>query len=474
MSIKKIIKQKADERLEEETPKVESLENPSLAPTKAFPWKWVAIPTAVCAMAVGGTFAVLKLTAKPSTKNGLDQEAIVLPKKRTMTTTISDRCAAIYKGFAEKIAPVALKTNFTNQSVAFSAVDAFVSLSMEVYLSADAIQSAYCQSLGARDMAEVNETVKEISTYLGVAGERSLGEETGVTTGLFGGANINSLWLAPGLRLKSGIDPLLKELSDSYFVSVYHVPPTAANLNVWFQSVAPEGFDELPEIKVPDDSNASCVSAYFLQDHYQDGAQVVLKQQYDSKNHYLDYTLADGTTKKVDYIKNVEDTGTVYTGDGFTAADQKIAATQFHYCLPDPGKTPMDILDAALSREGLTSKKYKLTTEAPYFKINSDLDITSTVETLGISELKSASLTKLVDDSEEYLDVIKQDSLLTYDYRGFYAASATVVANTGEAEPPKYDPYTFSLNRPYYFESDLYGLPVFYGIVMDPGYPAAA
>jgi serine protease inhibitor len=431
-----------------------------------------SVGVAVVGLSVGGGFAIAQAMKTPTSSTTLLEQQLAKGAEKVESSSLSPQSQAIYLAFAKKITPVALLSAGKENSVAFSLTDAFVSYAMEVYLSSDAAQSSYCAALGANSMEEITKAVQEISTYLGTSSAKTLRNGYDQITGVFGAANINSLWLDPTLRLREDIAPLLKTLGESYYADLYHATPTEQNLNVWLKAVAPAGFDELPEIKVPKGANASCVSSYFLQDHFLEQDSKEKKEQYTSRNHYIDYTLSDGTKKPVDYLSAYSKGGTVGFGEGYTSASMPITTTNLTYYLPEVGKNPFDLVEPAFFGEVASKKSFDLSLEAPYFSINSDLELMKSLDPLGIASLKRSSLEKLALEPES-LSSIKQDSLLKLDYQGFYAASATVVSNSGSAyDPVSFDPYDFKLDHPYLFETTYRDLPVFYGVVMDPNYPA--
>ena len=123
------------------------------------------VTLAVTGLSVGGGFAIAHAVQKQSATTTLLLEA----KAKSHHDTISATSASIYCAFAKKIAPLALKLNGKTDSLAFSVVDAFVSYSMEVYLSNDNVQASYCQTLGAKNMwprSKRSRTMATISTYL--------------------------------------------------------------------------------------------------------------------------------------------------------------------------------------------------------------------------------------------------------------------------------------------------------------------
>lgn len=418
------------------------------------------------------TFFLLPLLCGCSSTPSITySSALTNPPKKVHQETISAKSQAIYKAFFSLVAPEALKGEATD-SVAFSGVDAFIAYSMEAFASRDEVQASYCRALGASSMDEINRAAKEINNALGTTYEEKA--TTYSSSGEYGGANLNSLWLKEDLSLADASEKTLQGLSEYYYANVYHHAPTKEALNAWFKEVAPSGFDELPEINVPEGGDASMVSTYFLKDEFLLEERTALKRQYLSKSHYLDYTTLDHSKKQVDYLEDNQDGVSYWEGEGYRMADSGIRTTYSRYLLPKENVDPRPFVSSLLKSEGTRKENVKLIIHAPYYKIKSDLDLTESIDKVGLEGLTTSALEKLVDPVEqEALACIKQCSLLKLDYNGFYAASATIVQNAGTAAPVEREEVRFDLDHPYLFEVYHDAMPLYLGYVNDPSYPAA-
>jgi len=323
-------------------------------------------------------------------------------------------------------------------------------------------------------MGEINTAAKEIACFLGASENRQYRYNDEILTGDYGAANINSLWLDPKTPLVSDPSELLKGFSDNYYADVYKAEINSDNLNAWLSEVAPSGFNDLPKLEIPSGGNAAMVSSTFLKDHFAPEKEQRYQNQYQSGNHRYSYALPNGNTRLVDYLDYYDETsGYVFNGDGYHVTSLPVGLLGISYYLPDEGNDIASLFDRVFLTSGLQGSHYKLSLEAPYFSITSDLDLLSALPNLGASSLRNSSLEKLVDSSKEPTALVsaKQSSVLKLDYEGFYAASATVLVNAGAAEN-NYPVYDFKVDRPHFFKVTRDGLPLYYGVVVDPSYPA--
>jgi serine protease inhibitor len=480
MFSKKKYQKELQAKLEASTPKLEAYEALPATPKNraVHPWLKPVVfglgGAAVVALSMSGGLAIAKaLQSSGSGQNALTGR-LNERKAKVALSDISATSSAIYSRFADLTATSLLKANYQEASLAYSPVDAFIAFSMEIYASNDTVQASYCTALGAKNMGEINTAAKEIACFLGASENRQYRYNDEILTGDYGAANINSLWLDPKTPLVSDPSELLKGFSDNYYADVYKAEINSDNLNAWLSEVAPSGFNELPKLQIPSGGNAAMVSSTFLKDHFAPEKEQRYQAQYQSGNHRYSYALPNGNTRLVDYLDYYDETsGYVFNGEGYHVTSLPVGLLGISYYLPDEGNDIASLFDRVFLTSGLQGSHYKLSLEAPYFSITSDLDLLSVLPNLGASSLRNSSLEKLVDSSKEPTALVsaKQSSVLKLDYEGFYAASATVLVNAGAAEN-NYPVYDFKVDRPHFFKVTRDGLPLYYGVVVDPSYPA--
>jgi len=481
---KRKAKKLIEEKLEKETPNVPSLvlksPQPPKHPLKA--WVIAGSTVAVAGVAIASGYGIYK-ALNPISSDTIDLSGTQLtkPAARVYSGAVSKTSASIYEAFAKKLVPLIYAEAGTT-SKAFSVFDAFVAVSMTVYCSNDSARKEYCDLLGAANMDEVTTAVKELTLTLGVNSQYvdSIDHKTKTE----GGASVNSFWFDDTMSLAGTASEILQGLQDDYFASIYHTKASTEKLAQWLSDNAPVGFDDLPKLKLDGEPKTTSVSAYFVKDTYKNEDYQEYWDEYNSKNHYLDYVL-DGVTKQVNYINSQED-GNLLEGNHFTGVHSSINKLGIDYFLPDQGYTPNGIMnDVILDSYTAGNDLYDLIISAPYFLIRTEnLNFKSELEEMA-SFFTGTLMEKLVDPSyyDLHLTQALQSSVLKYDYSGFYAVSITAVATDTSAEGSTYPKHDFILNRPYAFEvnyplvlggdSSATNLPLFYGQVFDPGYAAA-
>jgi hypothetical protein len=470
-------------KMEKETPEIAalSLAKPIRGAKKKNMLAAIGATAGVAAVAVSAWYGIGK--ALGIGQNGYDLTGVELthPADRVYAGTVSAESAAIYENYAHKLVPLIFaKENAASR--AFSVFDSFVSVSMTVYCSSEEIQAEYCALLGAENMGEITQAVRELTLTLGVNSEYI--DPSDGKTKTEGGASANSLWLAEDLPLADSSAAVLEGLQNDYFASIYHTAASTEKLAAWLRDSAPAGFDDLPQLRLDDEPETASVSAYFVKDSFSGENQTIYKNEYESRSHYLDYSLPDGSSKEVDFIFSKND-GPLLEGNGFTGVHSLIKKLGIDYFLPDEGKSPDGIMGDVINESySPSSSLYDLQISAPYFLINTEnLDFKDDLKEMA-PLFQGPLMQKLIGNDELYLSAALQSSILQYDYSGFYAVSITVTAtDTSSPEGPHYPPYIFTLDRPYVFEVsyplDLEGdskiteLPLFYGEVIDPGYAAA-
>ena len=482
MFAKKKAKQIIEEKLDLETPEVPGFDVTASRKVRSPKW-WVYAVSglALVGVSIGAGFGIFNLLNNPRSVdlNATQMTHPVKPANRTYSGVVSAKSAEIYEAFAQKLVPL-IFAGVGDQSMAFSVFDAFVAVSMTVYCSSDEVQSSYSTLLGASSMSEVTKAVQELTLTLGT--NVSYVDPYDHKTKTSGGASVNSFWLKDTVPLAEGAEDVLSGLQNDYYASVYHTAASTDGLKGWLSDNAPAGFDDLPKLQLDDPPDTASVSAFFVRDNFDvtGGNSNPYQTEYESKQHYLDYTLGDGTHKQVDYIESSYP-GPVYTGTSFTGVHGHINKLGLDYYLPDAGTKPQDIMaDVIAENYEPSASNYRLCVSAPYFLIRTEnLNFTENLKTMD-SLFEGILMQKLVDPSAaQVLSEALQSSVLKYDFTGFYAVSITVVAtDTGVEADPKYD---FKLDRPHVFNvtypltlSDGITharLPLFYGQVYDPAYP---
>jgi len=444
-------------------------------------WVYAVSGLAVAGVAIGAGFGINNLLNNPRSVdlNATQMTHPIKPANRTYSGVVSVKSAAIYETFAEKLVPL-IFAGVDNQSMAFSVFDAFVAVSMTVYCSGDEVQTAYSTLLGASSMDEVTKAVQELTLTLGT--NVSYVDPVDGKTKTSGGASVNSFWLKENLPLADGAADVLTGLQNDYYASIYHTAASTAGLAGWLSDNAPAGFDDLPKLQLDDPPDTASVSAFFVRDNFSvtGGDPNPYLAEYESKQHYLDYTLGDGTHKQVDYMES-EFAGPIYTGDSFTGVHGKINKLGLDYYLPNDGVKPQDIMADVIEKNYEASASgYRLAVSAPYFLIRTEnLEFTEGLKTMD-SLFSGVLMQKLVaPGAAQVLSEALQSSVLKYDFTGFYAVSITVVAtDTGVVADPEYDltldhPYVFNVTYPLTLRDGVTSarLPLFYGQVYDPAYP---
>ena len=107
----------------------------------------------------------------------------------------------------------------------------------------------------------------------------------------------------------------------------------------------------------------------------------------------------------------------------------------------------------------------------PKFDIASDLDLTESLERLGVTDvfdLERADFSPVTDDTAAFLSQARHAARVAIDEEGVTAAAYTVMMMAGAAAPPE-EEVDFTLDRPFAFAiTGADGLPLFVGVVHQP------
>lgn len=422
------------------------------------------------------------LLVKPTSKKVVDNP----------TYSFSKSTYDSYLAFASKFTQLAFDTSVIEKgekSLGVSLPDAYLSLALTAFTSSEEAENDILSFLELPDEEALKTAAKEVVSTLCTLSLDNQGKYQG-------GYNLNSLWLDPNqVQILPKNEELYSTLADLFDVSVYRRGLTDKNANAYLEK---NGLADLakPTINLGlDDSNAfafSSMSVYYCMDNFP--LANMYESQFRSGNHKMDYTVS-GSTSPVDFIETIEEESIVYQGNGFVGSAMPIHSLTMTCFLPDEVTgSPYAILPDVLSssyqvktyqdRLGNTQNRYNVFLKAPYFKLDNHLNIDrSSLETQlpvaangGVGEKIAKSKGNPVA-----FQGIAQQSLMTFDYNGFYSCSVTIYEG-GTTSFPSLDSFTLRLDHPYLFEisqpkvmveGSEKSVPMVIGEIMEPGYEAA-
>ncbi len=172
-------------------------------------------------------------------------------------------------------------------------------------------------------------------------------------------------------------------------------------------------------------------------------------------------------------------TNAYYWSGRFSAVSKRLEGSgAMWFLLPDEGVTPEELLadgetlDFLLSGGESAESKYLIVNlSVPKFDIASDLDLTESLERLGVTDvfdLERADFSPVTDDTAAFLSQARHAARVAIDEEGVTAAAYTVMMMAGAAAPPE-EEVDFTLDRPFAFAiTGADGLPLFVGVVHQP------
>lgn len=499
MSIRKKIKKETIQRIERATPKIQGLEVPSKKAVT--PWK-VAVPSlaaacAVVAIVVPVALNPFSITDTPNTQEPvpsnvpgissapmaspdvlvsftLAQNGFVQPKREARTLPfLAQDSIDLYKAFYRNTAPLALAGIDGTKS--YSVFDAFVNFAMLSYFSEGDAQTALLSLFDTNDPSGLPKAVSELTWALGTP---ILKTKSGIQGQVAeGGYSANSLWYDSAFiepRADEKGAEAYKTLKEAFFASLFSTRPTGGLISEWLEQSLPDGYP-IPSIPGDLDTDVALVSSYFLKVPQYNAEYV--KQWYEKGEDRLDYSFL-GTKIRSGYSASVDRGGTYYESKDLIGATQK--AFGLSVFLPkDKDALPSTILGEVVS-EGyeVKSTKGQYSVTIPYFAIDK--------QDLALHELFAPKtgwplpgfVCQSLFTNPLVVEKIDQYSRLSFDYDGFYSASATIAeikdttALPGDTE--YYEPFELIADRPFVFRESIFNdgteLPVVIGTVVDPGY----
>ena len=335
-------------------------------------------------------------------------------------------------------------------SAVVSPVNVYLALSMLAECTEGSSRRQILDLIGVNSIEELREQSKLIWLYNSrddLLGRSLLG---------------NSVWLSSSLPVKESCTEVLKNdhYASTFTGSFAHADYKNA-LKQWLSDQTGGLLDDcINALEISDDTAAALVSTLYYKTQWQEG--------YDKTENGV-FKSIYGNKDCVYNVKTV--LSSIYRGSGFTAFRDMLAdGNSVWFFLPDAGKSVEDLLKTDLCsfvKGGKASEAYNVTVRMPDFDVSFNASIKSVLKDLGVSDCMDplkADFSALTDD-QLYVSRVIHAARFKADKDGVEGAAYTVIDLTG-GMPVEYQPYDFTLDRPFVFMVENGGAPLFVGTVV--------
>lgn len=293
-------------------------------------------------------------------------------------------------------------------------------------------------------------------------------EDGSVTTRL-----ANSVWLRQDGSYRQ---PLLDTLAQDYYASSYagEMGSQAFNqaMQDWINEQTGGLLQEQAEgLELDSNTVMALISTLYFRARWH--------SEFDPEKTTTElFYCADGSTTECDFMHRRATALSYYYGEGYTAVSLSFDNSgAMLLMLPDEGWTTEELLqnEAACSllrgapNVDVQSAGPIVNLAIPKFDVASDLELTETLQALGIVDVFTADADfSPLAEQEIRLSQVQHAARVKVDEEGCEAAAFTVMATAGSAEPPD-EEVDFILDRPFLFSiTGLENLPLFVGTVQNP------
>lgn len=439
---------------------------------------------------------VLFLLSVTSCQSNLGLNQLTKPSNNKISTTnnvtLSEKTYNSYVSFAKKFTSLMMEVNNSanEQSLGISIPDAYICFAITGAISNDAARNDVLSYLELDNVSELRTSVKELVDTLGTLYKTD--------NKLYGGYNLNSVWLNPDYvsLVKDKDEELYYDLEHYYDATMYFEALTNETANQYLRDYGLKNLPT-PKIELPGDPCAlNAMSVFYCLDYFDNELIDTYKKQYQSGNHKMDYSFGS-TLKKVDYIGKSQ-IAEVYENENFYGSNMRIGLLNADFFLPnDKNAMPSSILNDVLNKNYKIKKgsiKYPgeesfeetnfhdVSIKAPYFsldnKIALDREALSRILPVITKNGAGERLVKANDGSNLYLDYIMQFSKMKFNYEGFYSCSVTISGERATSAGTEYKRFELNLDHPYLFEinknvrvdNNRHSIPIVIGEIVDPIY----
>lgn len=287
----------------------------------------------------------------------------------------------------------------------------------------------------------------------------------------------NSLWLADWLRY---YEETVNTLATDYYASVYHDDLSDAKthqaIRDWLDEQTGGLLSEQAQ-SLQFDPSTSMVLASTI--YY----RVKWSKGFNENRNTQDIFHTPTGDVTATYMHRTDKNDRYYWGDGFGAVRLPLEDGGFMWLiLPDEGVTPAELLESrqalelALSEKSAlmayeNQKNFDINLSLPKFDVTVDLDISSNLKNLGITDAfdPGTSDFSAISPDSLYVSKVNHAARVTIDEDGIVAAAYTVLLKAGYTPPPDCEEICFTLDRPFlFFITSRDNLPLFAGVVNNP------
>lgn len=355
--------------------------------------------------------------------------------------------------FAAKSTPLALAGQ-EGKNAAFSPVSLWAALAM----------LAPCAQ---------GDSQSQLLSALGVAGQRELTDQVGrLWKGLYTNDGVSSLILSNSVWLNDAqqgeyVQATLDTLGRDYFAGVYTTPMGTAGADQAITDWVAKETNGLIGGNGPVVETAPDTLALLTSSLYYKAAWVV---PFDAeKTQAGDFTTASGETASADFM-HASLAGNFLKRDGYQAAALETQLGEMFFVLPEEGTAPEELLSdtsflSSLSSGAADVQYGTVEWSVPKFDLSADLDLMSTLKSLGITDLLDKDKADLsgLTSLDTFLTQAEQMTRVSVDEEGVEAAAVTIIADGNGGIPD--ETCVMNLNRPFLFVLRSQGVPLFVGVV---------
>lgn len=349
----------------------------------------------------------------------------------------------------------------SEENLLYSPINAYIGLALAAEMTAGLTREQLLSLLGTTDLDALRTQVSAMweSVY------RNNGKEISTLA--------NSLWLDSSLTPDQQV---MDNLAYHYYCSSYTRdladPQASKDIAAWLQSNTGSFLKQYTDsYALPKETVLALYSTIYFQSKWDDEFQAANNTQAVFRAPGGDYTCTymNARLRQMNY----------YWGEDFGAVVLSLKnGSQMWLILPNPGKTPADVLAQGEYMQMVTSgygqwenSQYsKVNLSLPKFDISTQAKLTDGLQNLGITylfDMEKADFSASLAEPA-YITAVNQSVRVAVDEQGVTAAAYIEFPGAGAAAPPE-EIVDFVLDRPFLFViTSQDRIPLFAGVVNQP------